>query len=156
MKGRKPKPSNLRRLHGNPGRRPLRENEPEPKRGIPDPPERLTGAALEHWRELVPELDEMGVLTTADGFALALLCEAWAECLEAGEILAREGLTYTRTTAAGSTSVAARPEVAMRSDAWKRMKSMMVEFGLTPSSRSRVSATGKPSRGKLARFLEGE
>jgi P27 family predicted phage terminase small subunit len=49
----------------------------------------------------------------------------------------------------------ARPEVAMRSDAWNRMKSMLAEFGLTPSSRSRVSATGKPSQGKLARFLEG-
>ena len=134
----------------------MSDNGPELERGIPDPPKWLAGAALDHWRELVPELDEMGVLTTADGSALALLCSAWAECLAADEAIAEHGLTQTRTTAAGSTSVALRPEVALRSDAWKRYKSMLVEFGLTPSARTRVAANPERKAGKLKRFLDGE
>ena len=156
MKGRKPKPSNLRRLRGNPGRRPLRKDEPDPERGIPQAPPWLSGVALGYWRELAPELDELGILTVADGHALALLCSAYADWRAACEAIETHGMTYERVTAAGSVSIARRPEVAMRADAFRRMTSMLVEFGLTPSSRPRVSATGKPSQGKLARFLEGE
>lgn len=35
-----------------------------------------------------------------------------------------------------------RPEVKMASDAWRRVQRMLVEFGLTPSSRSKVSRAG--------------
>ena len=156
MKGRKPKPSNLRRLQGNAGRRALRENEPDPERGIPDPPMWLSSAALDHWREIAPELDALGVLTTVDGLALAMLCEAWADYRQAREILALEGSTYTRMTAAGSTSVVARPEAAISSDAWKRMKSMLIEFGLTPSSRTRVSIRPHQTKSEFEKYLEGQ
>jgi P27 family predicted phage terminase small subunit len=155
MTGRRPKSGAEKKLHGNPGRRSLPGNELEPERGTPEPPEWLSDVALGHWRTLAPELDAAGVLTVADGHALALLCEAHADWRGACEAIALHGETYTRTTAAGKSTVVARPEVAMRSDAWSRMKSMLAEFGLTPSSRSRVSTTRRPSQGKLARFLEG-
>jgi P27 family predicted phage terminase small subunit len=155
MTGRRPKSTTEKRLHGNPGRRPLPKNELEPERGIPEPPEWLSDVALEHWRTLAPELDAAGVLTVADGHALAMLCEAHAEWRSASEAIEQKGEVYTKVTAAGKSTPVARPEVAMRSDAWSRMKSMLAEFGLTPSSRSRVSATPQAPSGKLARFLEG-
>ena len=79
MTGRRPKSAAEKKLHGNPGRRPLPRNELEPERGIPEPPEWLSDVALEHWRTLAPELDEAGVLTAADGHALALLCAAHSD-----------------------------------------------------------------------------
>jgi P27 family predicted phage terminase small subunit len=154
MTGRRPKSAAKKKLHGNPGRRPLPGNELKPERGIPEPPEWLSDVALGHWQTLAPELDAAGVLTVADGHALALLCEAHADWRAACEAIELHGETYTRTTAAGKSTVVARPEVAMRSDAWSRMKSMLAEFGLTPTSRSRVSAIPKRKGGRLERFLE--
>lgn len=154
MKGRKPKPSNLRRLQGNAGRRPIPENEPDPERGIPEPPKRLSSAALEHWRKIAPELDALGVLTTADGFALELLCEAYSDWRAACEAIETHGQTYKRTTAAGKSTVATRPEVAVRNDSWKRYKSMLVEFGMTPSARTRVNVNPRREKDAFERYLE--
>jgi P27 family predicted phage terminase small subunit len=155
MRGRRPKPSSIRRLQGNPGRRPIPDDEPKPKRGKPTPPKWLLGEGLNQWREVAQVLDELGVLTVADGFALALLCSAWGDYREASEIIVKEGSTYERMTAAGSTSVVARPEVAIRNDAWKRLKSMLIEFGLTPSSRTGVSVRPQEGKSDLQKFLEG-
>ena len=154
MKGRKMKPTKLKILHGNPGKRKLPKNEPEPLPGTLVPPDWLKGEGLILWGELVPVLDEMGVLSTSDRFALAALCSAYDDYREAATIVEREGQVYTRTTAAGSTSVAARPEIAIRNDAFRRMASMLGEFGLTPSSRTRVSANPKKPRGKLQELLD--
>lgn len=91
-------------------------------------------------------LDRMGVLTLADGTALELLCSAYADYLEASEVVRVAGTTYTSTTAQGDTMYRPRPEVAMRNDAWNRVAKMLAEFGLTPSSRSKVTVdpvTGK-------------
>ena len=156
MTGRRPKPTAIKKLHGNPGRRPLPKGDLEPKRGVPEPPEWLSDVALEHWRTLAPELDAAGVLTIADGHALALLCEAFSEWRAAREAIERHGETLTRTTAAGNSTVMARPEVAMRSDAWSRMKLMLAEFGMTPGSRSRVNATPKKEKSNFEKFIAHE
>ena len=154
MRGRRPKPTDLKRLQGNPGKRRLPENEPELLPGTLVPPDWLKGEALEFWDELVPILDEMGILSTSDRLALAALCSAFGDYRAASEILEREGLTYEKTTAAGKVTVKPRPEISIRNDAFRRMTSMLGEFGLTPSSRSRVNVNPKKPRGKLERFLE--
>ena len=157
MAGRKRKPSNIHKLHGNPGRRPLPKNEPEPDLGLPNPPSWIEPGTVRMavWDEFAAELDAMEVLTLADRAALAMLVSAYCDWLEADDAVAEHGITQKRGSKKTGYSTVARPEVAIRSDAWKRYRSMLAEFGLMPSSRSRVSATGKPSLGKLARFLEG-
>ena len=52
MAGRKPKPTKLKLLAGNPGGRPLPENEPQPDPAIPDPPDWMEGEALAEWRRI--------------------------------------------------------------------------------------------------------
>lgn len=84
----------------------------------------------------------MGVLTLADGKALELLCDAYAEYREARSVCEREGMTYESVSEHGS-MWRARPEVAIASDAWRRIASMLREFGLTPSSRTKVQTTGE-------------
>lgn len=139
MAGRKPKPTALRLLGGNAGKRAVNKREPKPARGVPKCPAHLTARAKAAWKRIGPELQKMGVLTLADGPALEMLCDAYAQYREADDCVQAEGLTYDTVSELG-TMVRARPEVAMRADAWRRVRAMLAEFGLTPSSRSRVSA----------------
>lgn len=139
MSGPPPKPTGLKRLTGNPGKRALPKHEPKPRAGRPACPSWLPAEARREWRRIVPELEAMGVLTRADGSALMGYCLAVADVRAAQEVLDSEGTTYT--TASGY--VAQRPEVSMKRQALAQMKAFLTEFGLTPASRTRITATPK-------------
>lgn len=66
MAGRKPKPTALKKLEGNPGKRKLNTKEPVPEKGMPDCPKWLLPEAKEEWKRLCQKLSEMGVLTEID------------------------------------------------------------------------------------------
>jgi P27 family predicted phage terminase small subunit len=153
MAGRRPKPTHLKVVAGNPGRRPLNPKEPKPAREIPSCPAHLSDTSKVAWGRLCVLLDRMGVLTEADTLALERLCDCYAEILECRELIARDGRTYssvtTRTTSeeGEETTVEevksllkANPAVAMLGDADRRFKSYLVEFGLTPAARTKVQA----------------
>ena len=57
--------------------------------GIPDAPEHLTKKAKAHWKKLVKELDEAGVLCVADADALAMYCEDYVLWVSEKQNLAR-------------------------------------------------------------------
>lgn len=141
MTGRPRKPTALRVLQGNAGKRPLPKREPKPKRGIPSPPSWLSTRAKAVWRELGGQLDVVGVLTVQDRRALELLCDAYDEWRSAREKILEHGATYESVTDAGGLAIKPRPEVAQASDAWKRVRAMLLEFGLTPAARAKVSAS---------------
>lgn len=172
--GRPRKPTTLKALQGT--ARPDRTNarEPEPPPGPVKPPSWLKGRARAAWRQLAPMLEDMRVLTTADPHALALLCDAYAEYIDCREVVRKQGAVYeSRVVKASSRRVEAeggdedfdaadwsviirpRPEVKMASDAWRRVHRMLVEFGLTPSSRSKVSAGGAEDADPFEEFLRG-
>lgn len=153
MPGRKPTPTTLRLLRGNPGKRKLPKREPKPQAGIPPRPDWLSTRGAEAWDRLSPQLYTMGVLTLADGDALALLCEAWAEWRDRRDDVAKHGVAYECETEKGGLMVRARPEVAMASDAWRRVIAAMGEFGLTPSSRSKVSSGKSGEVDPMEEFL---
>ena len=157
MAGRKPKPTNLKVLHGNPGGRKLPRREPKPKAGIPKPPAWIEAGseAIRVWDEFAAELDAMQVLTLADRAALAALVSAYVDWREACGEVDREGLTYASACAGGGYLIRPQPAVAIRSDSWKRYKSMLAEFGLSPSARTRVSASPHDAVSPLAEFLKG-
>lgn len=151
MRGRKPLPSQLKVVTGNRGRRPINEKEPKPTKGIPDCPSFLTPTAKVAYREISEDLNRMGILTLADKKALELLCDAYSEWRKARDFVRKHGMTYESKTVTGEdadgntvTSILwrRRPEVDIASNAWKRIKSMLVEFGLTASSRTRLEVEG--------------
>ena len=109
---------------------------------------------MEVWDELAAELDAMQVLTIADRAALAALVSAYCDWLAAQEAIDEHGLTQESGSKKTGYSTVVRPEVAMRSDSWRRYKSMLGEFGLTPSSRTRVSVNPKKPGGKLEELLD--
>lgn len=135
-RGRKPKPTALKMLEGNPGKRPLNENEPKPPKGTIRCPTWLEAEAKKEWRRLAPSLEAMGVLTTADITAFAGYCQAYARWKEAEEFITQHGSIFQTS----SGYVQQVPQVSIAQQNLKIMQSFCSEFGLTPATRSRIIA----------------
>lgn len=136
--GRKPTPSHIKLVKGNPGRRPLNKREPKPKRVVPSPPEHLPPAAAVHWGRFAALFDRMGVLTEADAQALERLCCLYQETVELQQVLEKDGRFYTTTNSAGDKMIRPHPAAAQLADADRRFRGYLSDFGGTPSARVRV------------------
>lgn len=62
MAGRKPKPTAIKKLEGNPGKRKLNTKEPIPAKGMPECPEWLLAEAKKEWERLADLMNQMGFL----------------------------------------------------------------------------------------------
>jgi P27 family predicted phage terminase small subunit len=117
--------------------------------GTPECPDHLDATAREEWERIVPDLDAMGVLSRLDGSALALYCTAYSRWRKAqGEV---ESYGLLTETALGG--LKANPAVGIAAAAEAQMQRLLVEFGCTPSSRSRVKAGGEAPKDELGDFL---
>lgn len=134
-RGPLPKPTALKVLEGNPGKRPLNRAEPKPRPVAPKCPAWLLLEAKREWRRVAPELERLGLLTVVDGTALAGYCQAYARWREAEAALSEHGLTF----ATDKGYVCVRPEVAIAQRSLQLVKGFCAEFGLTPSSRGRMT-----------------
>jgi P27 family predicted phage terminase small subunit len=133
----------MKELSGNPGGRPLNKAEPVPPSGAPEPPMELSPEAQLEWDRICPLLIEMGVCSSVDTAALAAYCECFAQWVSATRMVRKVGAVLK--TKAGFPVVS--PYVAIASKSLDQMRKFLVEFGMTPSSRSRISASGKPLAG---------
>lgn len=152
MAGRRPKPTALKELAGNPGKRPLNKREPKPrkKQGMPVP-RHLREEARREWRRLRPELEAAGLLTAVDADALALYCETYATWVEATAQAQKEGLiVYT-----DKGYPVQNPLLGIANQAARMLRAMLIEFGMTPASRSRVAVEGAGEVDPLDAFLAG-
>jgi len=131
--GRKPKPMGLRIIEGNREHRPINKNEPKPSPIAPDPPDFLEGLALDTWNDVAPKLERLGILTELDGFALAAMCLEWSEYIK----LRTSGEESIQVFANGTRNLS--PEISAAHKCLKEARAFFGEFGLTPSSRSRLS-----------------
>jgi P27 family predicted phage terminase small subunit len=108
-------------------------------RSRPSAPAHLSEKARETWGYVSGLLDRMGVLTEADGIALEMLCEAYADYLRARADLAAHGSNYYETiNAQGGVMHRPYPAVAVMQDADRRIKTWVADFGLSPSARTRI------------------
>lgn len=142
--GRRPKPSALKKLQGNPGKRPLNAKEPSAPAGDPEMPADLPKAAQEEWNRIIPELRALGVLSTIDRAALAAYCHAYARWFEAEEETRLHGIVVeepilVQGVETGFVRYKKNPAVTISEGAMKLMKSFLIEFGMTPASRSRLA-----------------
>ncbi len=164
MPGPPPKPTQLRLVTGNAGRRPLNKREPQPKAGIPSVPKHLSPAAKMEWRRISRALAALDLLTGVDRAALAAYCQAWADWIEAeaqlskfGKVVESPYKTETRTLKSGTVVEKSsggypmqNPYLAIRNRALWFMHRFLTEFGMTPASRSRISVGdgGEKNRSK--------
>jgi P27 family predicted phage terminase small subunit len=148
VKGRKPTPTALKLLKGNPGKRPINRNEPKPSPRAPGCPTWLAPEARAEWRRVVPALDKIGMLAKVDRAALTAYCETWATFVTAQRDLHEHGLVLhiyedLAVTDDGKTikvqvRATKNPSVMVARDAAAQIRAFCAEFGLTPSARSRM------------------
>lgn len=150
MAGRPPKPTALKKLGGNPGKRALSGGEPQPVKKRPSCPKHLTGEAKKEWNRTSKQLFELGLLTELDRAALAAYCQAWAQWVQAQEEMSKPTFQMIETTESGYP--VASPWLNVAAQAMKQMKSFLTEFGMTPSSRSRVKVPEAPTADPYEEF----
>jgi P27 family predicted phage terminase small subunit len=148
LRGRKPSPTPLKILRGTkPSRIP--RDEPRAPAGRPKPPKHLDRVARAEWKRIVPILEEMGVLTQADGAELALYCEDFALLRQAEADVVEHGIIVEAGTGGWKTN----PAVYIAAGCRMRLARYLAEFGCTPSSRSRVKMQGEEKKDALGEFL---
>lgn len=135
-RGRKPTPTAIKELEGNPGKRPLNEKEPKPAKKAPSCPKWLEPEAKKEWRRLSKQLEQLGVLTELDMASFAAYCQAYARYKEAEEFITQHG-SIVKTPSGYWQQV---PQVAQAQTYSKIMLRLAEQFGLTPSARSRIIA----------------
>ena len=146
--GHNRKPTRLKLLQGNPGRRPLHpELEPQPEASMPSCPVQLGAAAKREWRRIAPELFKLGLLTELTG-------RRWRRTARAGAFIELQGLKRQYPEQWGRAM-----ERAQR-DALLLMHRYLIEFGMTLATRSRVRVADVKAQAEMpteaflsARFL---
>lgn len=143
-RGRKPKPTRLRELQGNPGKRRLPQGEPVPAGDMPPMPRGLLwDEAQRLWRKNAGALNEVGLLTTVDGPAFALMCQHYAIAVEAATRIRADGMMLVDE----NSQQRKHPLLSVWSSNSTLFKSYAVEFGMTPSARARLDV--KPGEEQL-------
>ena len=143
-RGRKPKPTGIKELEGNPGKRKLNANEPRPEKKAPFCPKWLETEARKEWKRLAKKMEQMGILTEVDMAAFAGYCQAYARWKEAEEFISQHG-TIVKTPSGYWQQV---PQVSIAQTYLKIMNKTAEQFGLTPSARSRIVADSTSQRGQ--------
>jgi P27 family predicted phage terminase small subunit len=142
MRGRRPKPTRLKVLTGNPGRRPLNINEPKPEAVVPECPVELGPVARREWDRLAGELAPLRLLTNLDRAALAAYCGAYGMWAEATEAIQKFGTMVKSPSGYPIQS----PYVSIANRQAEIMMRIASEFGFTPASRSRISTPSADER----------
>lgn len=162
MAGRRPKPLAMHQLNGNPrhfSQADLKgDNNPQPNVGEPEMPRYLTKAGRREWKRIVPLLFKVGVLTEIDGLALAGYCDNVATIEAMRKDIRKNGYTFVSKFEDKHGNVVMgdikpNPAVGMLFKAEGMMKSFLIEFGLTPASRSRLKIAKKDDGDAMSQFL---
>ena len=136
QRGRKPKPTAIKQLEGNPGKRQLNTSEPKPKQKAPTCPKWLDDEAKKEWKRLAKQMEQLGILTEVDMAAFAGYCQSYARWKEAEEFISKHG-AIVKTPSGYWQQV---PQVSIAQQYLKDMHKFAEQFGLTPASRSRIVA----------------
>lgn len=142
--GTKPRPTRLKLITGNPGKRPLNRYEPAARASLPAPPAHLTDDALEEWRRVAAELHRLGLLSEIDRTALAAYAQAYGRWVKAERALSRMAekdlLTGGLMIRTSNGNAIQNPLVGTANAAAAAMMKYAVELGMTPSARTRIIA----------------
>jgi P27 family predicted phage terminase small subunit len=141
MQGRKPTPTALKIARGNPGQRRIADDEPQPSTAIDltvpailaDDPD-----ARAEWQRTAPMLHRLGLLSEADLDALVLYCATFARWKVAERELRAHGMILKPKR--GRQLPIVNPYLHISTKAQAQCRAMLIEFGLTPVSRTRVHA----------------
>lgn len=152
--GPKPRPTALKELQGNPGRRPLPKNEPALPSRAPRKPRGLKGrheAAAKLYDEVARFLGETGISTALDSPAFRLMAAHYGLAMEAQAVLVQEGLMTVDERGLPRK----HPMNQVFRDHSAAFLRYAAEFGMTPSSRTRIYAPTDDEGVSLVELLFG-
>jgi P27 family predicted phage terminase small subunit len=135
VRGAKPKPSHLKVIAGNPGRRPLNKREPKPSGDLKAAPDWMTVRQIKIWDEAIRTAPK-GLLKELDESILSVWVIARDMHQQASAEIAQSGLMTTTPKTGDSIQ---SPYVAVVNRQALIMMKAAAEMGFTPSSRSRVA-----------------
>lgn len=149
MSGPAPKPTALKRLAGNPGKRPLNGDEPVFEPEVPSAPRHLNAVAQREWRRVARGLADAGVLTKMDRATLAAYCANYARWAEAENKLRTDGMVDKTPNGMAVQGV----WLQISNKAQVLMLKFAQELGLTPAARTRVRVEKVEAKKSLAEIL---
>ena len=114
----------------------LNAGEPKPEKKAPRCPAWLEAEAKKEWKRMAKQMERLGILTEIDMAAFAGYCQAYARWKEAEEYISEHG-AIMETPSGYCQQV---PQVSIAQTYLKIMNRFCEQFGLTPSSRSRIVA----------------
>jgi P27 family predicted phage terminase small subunit len=144
--GRPRKPTRLKIIQGTDQPCRMNPREPEPELGIPDYSRGLSDRGKEYWDEIGFQLHQIGVLTKADKYLMMLLVDALIDFEDSSEQLKNESKVTIGENKKGNPTMIINTYHYLKKDAWNRIVIALREFGLTPSSRTRVISLGVPAK----------
>lgn len=135
-RGRKPKATAVKERSGSLKKNPQRrnKNEPVPPAGIPPMPETISSDAVakKQWGKVCDLLGKMGILSKSDVYLIESFCLAYSGHFQALELVKSEGLIVNGKR---------HPALIELHKCRDQKIKLLAEMGLTPSSRTRLSAT---------------
>lgn len=151
-RGPLPKPTVLKLLEGNPGKRALNlADGVNPRVEIPSPPAHLGKEAKKEWKRIAPLLEELGLISGLDRAALGLYCQSLGRLSDLEEafngmvaIHVAAGMSYPDAVFAASVTKTPsgyeQQSVIVNLIASHRLQvhRHLAHFGLSPSARARV------------------
>lgn len=130
--------------------RPAREldnaMQPDKLEGVPVPPADLDTVGQHTWFVTAAQLHELGVLSGLDLTMLKEYCYQVSVMQKAKKFLDEEGLTIIMTNKGGGMYPVKSPYIAIYNEALTHANRLAQQYGLTPSSRQKISATPKEEK----------
>ena len=152
IKGRKPKPTNLKLLQGNAGKRPLNKAdlEVEVLDDVPDCPEWLGEHAKAIWGNVAGWLVGSKILAQSDVHNLEAFCSAYQNYRDASQHIKENGLVITNQ----SGEMKKNPACTVVAESLRQMNVYGASLGLDPASRTRLSTSSESEENPFANLLK--
>lgn len=144
MAGRIPKPTALKVVAGNPGKRAINKQEPDPVY-LQDlaAPAWMHASAKAVWDEVAPQLSRAKLLTEVDVQALSMGCVAVAQYRQsvrvAGDDLVKGKVVDSDNGEPEQAGEHLNPWMIVQSMSFKQAMAIFQQFGMTPASRTRIA-----------------
>jgi P27 family predicted phage terminase small subunit len=153
-KGRKQLPISVKETKGTLRKSRIRTDMPAPSgkrticRGV------LSASAKKAFKTLHAIVADMGNSSATYSHALSMAAMLWADMEELATDIAKEGWTVESETAHGAIIVNANPKVRMLRDTQRELRTMLIEFGLTPASIQKVGTVKKKTENVFKEFAD--
>lgn len=147
------KPTALKLLEGNRGKRDLPTDEPKPRPIAPPVPSDIDTQAKKVWHRLAPKLEKLGLLTETDGDAFANLCQIRSRLIAIHNFVKKDNKSLVQESEKPSPDGGVfyeykpSPYIIMEKQYYDLFRKYAAEFGLTPRGRVGLSVGSKEGEG---------